>query len=293
LPIEELKDSFSCLNNIVNELKDLEFNVPKVDISHKFLRALPPKYEIIVTLLVRSNLKTITRSEILGEVLTHDIFKQSQEELHVNLHKDKKKIVTFNAKTSNDDDHDGDSGTSTDDDVALMVKKFVKKKGYQGGSSKDNKSYSKNHFANKKCFECGEMCHISTNCMNKDEDDSRKKKFDGKKKLFKKYNKKKNGKACYVEWDSDASSDSNSTDDDDVKPSKKGLDRIAIKQASSLFDTSYCLMAKGEPNACEIVTPSFKVKTKCITLCVPGPCFTHKAILSSKKLHLYSTHLIF
>jgi hypothetical protein len=46
----------------VNELKDLRFDVPEVDISHKFLRALPPKYEIIVTLLVRSNLKTISPS---------------------------------------------------------------------------------------------------------------------------------------------------------------------------------------------------------------------------------------
>jgi hypothetical protein len=42
--------------------------------------------------------------------------------------------VAFKAKTSNDDDHDGDSETSTDDDVALMV----------------NKSYSKNPFAKKK-----------------------------------------------------------------------------------------------------------------------------------------------
>jgi hypothetical protein len=73
LPNEELKDNFSCLNNIVKELKDLGFDAPEVDISHKFLRSLPPKYETIVTLLVRSNLKTITHSEVLGEVLTHDI----------------------------------------------------------------------------------------------------------------------------------------------------------------------------------------------------------------------------
>jgi hypothetical protein len=124
LPNEELKDYFSRLNNIVNELKDLGFDVPEVDISHNFHRALPPKYETILTLLVRSNLKTISPSEVLGEVLTHDIFKQSQEELHGNLHENKKKIVAFKARTSNDDDHDGDSETSTDDDVALMVKKF-------------------------------------------------------------------------------------------------------------------------------------------------------------------------
>jgi hypothetical protein len=247
---EELNDSFSRLNNIVNELKDLRFDVPEVDISHKFPRVLPPKYETIVTLLVRSNLKAITPSEVLGEVLTHDIFKQSQEELHGNLHKDKKKIVAFKAKTSNDDD--GDSETSTDDNVTLMVKKFMKKKGYQGGSSKDNKSYSKNPFAKKKCFECGEMGHISTNCKNKDEDNSSKKKFDGKKKLFKKYNKKKNGKVCYVEWDSNANLDFDSSDDDDAKPSKKGLANVAIKEAPSLFNTPYCLMAKGELKVCKI-----------------------------------------
>jgi hypothetical protein len=70
--------------------------------------------------------------------------------------------------------------------------------------------------------------------------------------LFKKYNKRKNGKACYVEWHSDASSDSNSSDDDDVKPFKKGLAGIAIKEASSLFDTPYCLMEKGEPKVWKI-----------------------------------------
>jgi hypothetical protein len=99
----------------------------------------------------------------LGEVFTHDIFKQSKEELYGNFHEDKKKIVAFKAKTSNDDDHDDDSETSTDDDVALMVKKFMKKKGYQGDSSKSGKSYSKNPFVKKKCSECGEMGHISTN----------------------------------------------------------------------------------------------------------------------------------
>jgi hypothetical protein len=79
-------------------------------------------------LLVRLNLKTITPSKVLGEVLTHGIFKQSDEELHGNLHEDKKMIVAFKAKTSNNDDHDGDSETSIEDDVALMVKKFMKNK---------------------------------------------------------------------------------------------------------------------------------------------------------------------
>jgi hypothetical protein len=43
-----------------------------------------------------------------------------------------------------------------------------------------------------------------------------------------------------------------SSDDDDAKPSKKGLAGIAIKEAPSLFDTPYCLMVKSDPKVCEI-----------------------------------------
>jgi hypothetical protein len=78
--------------------------------------------------------------------------------------------VLFKAKTYTDDDHDDDSETSTNDDVSLMVKKFkrfMKMKGYQDGSRKSGKSYNKNPFAKKKCFECVEMGHISTNCKKK------------------------------------------------------------------------------------------------------------------------------
>jgi hypothetical protein len=114
------------------------------------------------------------------------------------LHDDKKRIVAFKAKTSNDD---GESDGSTNDDVALMFKRFkklMKKKGYQGGYSKNENSYSKNSFTKKKCFKCGEMDHISMNCKKKDEENSSKnKKFEGKKKL-KTYNKKKNVKTFYV-----------------------------------------------------------------------------------------------
>jgi hypothetical protein len=161
--------------------------------------------------------------------------------------------VAFKDKSSNDDCDDV-SYASTDDDVASMVewfKKFMKKKGYHGVHNKSGKSYGKNPFAKKKYFECGEIGHISTNYKKNEENSSTSKKFEGKKNIFKKYNKKKNGKACYVEWDSDAISDSSSNDDDDVKPSKKGLVDIDIKDSPYLFDTPYCLMAKAEPKVCD------------------------------------------
>jgi hypothetical protein len=77
---ESVSDMFNRLNEIVNELKRLGFNVPDVDFTHKFLRSLPEKYDTIVTMLVRSDLTTTSPTEVLGEILTQDIFKNSQVE---------------------------------------------------------------------------------------------------------------------------------------------------------------------------------------------------------------------
>jgi hypothetical protein len=98
-----------------------------------------------------------------------------------------------------------------------MNKKFGKK----GQSSK------KNPFEGKDCFNCGEIGHISINCLNKKEDIYGKKKDKKSVPKRKKYYKKeKNGQAYFVEWDSNASSD----EDDDDKPSK-GLAGVAIKES--------------------------------------------------------------
>jgi urate oxidase len=78
---EDISTMFNRLNDIVNELKCLDFDVTNKDFSHKFLRCLLEKYETIVTLLVRSDLNKMTPTELLGQVLTHDLFKQSQKEV--------------------------------------------------------------------------------------------------------------------------------------------------------------------------------------------------------------------
>ena len=73
---ESVAEMFNRLNDIVNELKGLGFEVLDADFNHKFLRSLPERYDTIVTLFVRSNMKTATPTQILGEVLTHDMFKK-------------------------------------------------------------------------------------------------------------------------------------------------------------------------------------------------------------------------
>jgi hypothetical protein len=56
---EDVLTMFNQLNDIVNGLRCLNFNVTNKDFSHKFLRCLPEKYETIVTLLVRADLNKI------------------------------------------------------------------------------------------------------------------------------------------------------------------------------------------------------------------------------------------
>ena len=121
---ESVSDMFNRLNEIVNELKGLSFDVKDEDFSQKFLRSLPSRYDTIVTLLVRGDLTKTTPTEVLGEVLTHDIFKKSQEEAHGEVVEEKKKCVAFKAQSSkanvdekNNDEADEDE---EDDEMALF-----------------------------------------------------------------------------------------------------------------------------------------------------------------------------
>ena len=156
-----------------------------------------------MTLLVRSNLKTTTPTRILGEVLTHDMFKKSQDEVYGVTNNEKNKSVAFKAQSSIGESDEDCNEDESDEEVTLFVKrfnKFMSKKSYgrKGQYSK------KNPFINNKCFECGEEGHIIVNCLNKKNDKSKKGKKDDDKKKKRFIKSKKNGQAYFVEWDSDA-----------------------------------------------------------------------------------------
>ena len=111
---------FNRLNDIVNDLKSLGFDVPDEDFSHKFLRCLLERYDTIVTLLVRSNLKTTTPTQGLGEVLTHDMFKKSQDEVHGVTNDEKKKSVAFKAQSSKGENDEDCNEDESDEEMALF-----------------------------------------------------------------------------------------------------------------------------------------------------------------------------
>ena len=153
---DSVAEMFNQLNDIVNELKGLGFEVPDADFNHKFLRVLPERYDTIVTLLVRSNMKTATPTQILGEVLTHDIFKKSQDEAHGGEIDVKKKSVAFKAQDSKNEEESGCQEEDSDEEMALFVKRFnrmMSKKNF----GKRGQSSRKNLFVDKTCFNFGEV----------------------------------------------------------------------------------------------------------------------------------------
>ena len=112
-------------------------------INHKFLRCLPERYDTIVTLLIRSNVKTTTPTQILGEILTHDMFKKSQDEAHGGEIDMKKKSVALKAQDSKNKEESGCQEEESDEEMSLFVKRFnrmMSKKnfGKRGQSSRKN-----------------------------------------------------------------------------------------------------------------------------------------------------------
>jgi hypothetical protein len=86
---------------VVNNLKALGEKVEDKDFSHKFLRCLPTRFGMLVTLLVRTGLDTMTPNQILGDIMTDDAYRDDDEKKEKNEKKDeKKKSVAFKTTSS-------------------------------------------------------------------------------------------------------------------------------------------------------------------------------------------------
>ena len=150
---------------LVNDLKAHGKEVKDKDFSHKFLRCLPSRFGMLVTLLVRSGLDTITPNQVLGDVMTDDTYRDDDEKEEKNKKKHekkdvKKKSVSFKATSSkgkakqesSSEDKDSSFDEFDDEKMALFVKRFGKfmvKKGYH---ARRKKSSFKSKDEARRCF---------------------------------------------------------------------------------------------------------------------------------------------
>ena len=77
---ENVPYMFDRLQVLVNDVKELGEEVKDKDFSQKFLRCLPPRFGMLVTLLARSGLDTMTPNQVLGNVMTDDTYRDDKEE---------------------------------------------------------------------------------------------------------------------------------------------------------------------------------------------------------------------
>ena len=88
---ESVPDIFYQMEVLVNDLKSLGEKVDDKDFSHKFLKCLPARFGMLVTLLVRTGLNTITPNQILGDIMTDDAYRDDDEMEEKKEKKDEKK----------------------------------------------------------------------------------------------------------------------------------------------------------------------------------------------------------
>jgi hypothetical protein len=182
---ESVPDMFHWMEVLVNDLKALGVKVEDKNFSHKFLRCLPARFGMLVTLLVRTGLDIVTPNQILGDIITDEAYRDDDEKKEKKEKKDEKKSVAFKATSSSKGKAKHDTSSEDDDSsfddmdnekMALFVKRFSKfmmKKGY---CARRKKSSFKNKEESRRCFKCETKDHLVARCpYNSDNDDNDKK----------------------------------------------------------------------------------------------------------------------
>ena len=77
---ESVPNMFHRMEVLVNDFKVLGEKVKDKDFSHKFLRCLPARFGMLVTLLVRTSLDTMRQNQILGDIMTDDAYRDDDKE---------------------------------------------------------------------------------------------------------------------------------------------------------------------------------------------------------------------
>jgi hypothetical protein len=145
---ESTPDMFHRTEVLVNDLKTLGEKVEDKNFSHKFLRCLPARFGMLVTLLVRIGLDTMTPNQILGDIMTDDAYRDDDEKEEKEKKDEKKNSMAFKATSSSkskakqdtsSEDDDSSFDDMDDEKITLFVKrfdKFIVKKGYRARRKK-------------------------------------------------------------------------------------------------------------------------------------------------------------
>jgi len=160
------------MEGLVNDLKRLGEKVEDKVFSHKFLRCLPMRFDMVVSLLVRTSLDTMTPNQILGDIMTDDLYRDEEEKKEKQDQKkdEEKKSVAFKAsscskgKAKQESSRNDDSSSSIDEidseKVAFFLMKFGKLKMKKVYHARRKKYSSRRKGKSRRCFKCGSKNHL-------------------------------------------------------------------------------------------------------------------------------------
>jgi hypothetical protein len=115
---ESMPNMFHRMEVPVNDLKALGEKVEDKNFSHKFLRCLPTRFGILVTVLVRTSLDIMTPNQILGDIMIDDAYRdddEKEEKKKKDKKDEKKKSVAFKATSSSKGKAKQDTSSEDDD----------------------------------------------------------------------------------------------------------------------------------------------------------------------------------
>ncbi|XP_050222669.1 uncharacterized protein LOC126672758 [Mercurialis annua] len=159
---EGMSEFSSRFSNIINGLKSLGENFTDEQLVKKILRSLTEKWESKTTAIIEAkNLKNYSFDELMGSLMTHEMVKYKGKEIA--QERRKKADLALKIESESDDQ------ISSDEEIALMTKRFSKmyRKGdkrYRNNMKKFIKGKVDLEGADGLCFGCNKPGHFKADC---------------------------------------------------------------------------------------------------------------------------------
>ena len=158
---ETITSIFTCFTDIINCLKSLGRTYTNSDIVKKILRSLPRTWEAKVTTIQEAkDLNTLSLEELLRSLMTHELMIQQKSEEESKM----KRTIALKAISENEEEESRSEEGESDNEVALLIRKFKRFLRRRGPPPKEKSLFKRNQPRGKEKEEEKEVAKVCYNC---------------------------------------------------------------------------------------------------------------------------------